>query len=162
MLQQLVEGYNEGYHSGIKRAPSTINKENKVQVWAEEYLPKKSVKKTKIKLKFSEGDLVWISIARSPFSWGFGQTFTEEIFKVRQRFASVPITYMLEDLNDVQIAGLFYEPEMVHVRGKGKNTEYCVEKILAHRTRKGQKQVLIKWKGYPNSFNSWEPVTNLV
>ena len=58
MLQQLVEGYNEGYHSGIKRAPSTINKENKVQVWAEEYLPKKSVKKTKIKLKFSEGDLV--------------------------------------------------------------------------------------------------------
>ena len=162
MLQELVEGYNEGYHSGIKRAPSTINKENEVQVWAEQYLPKKSVKITKIKFKFSEGDLVQISKARSPFSQGFGQTFTEEIFKVRQRFATVPTTYMLEDLNDVQVAGLFYEPEMVHVRGKGKDAEYCVEKILAHRTRKGQKQVLIKWKGYPNSFNSWEPASNLV
>ena len=28
---------------------------------------------------------------------------------------------------------------MVLVRGKGKDTEYHVEKILAHRTRKGQK-----------------------
>ena len=103
-----------------------------------QYLPKKSVKITKIKFKFSEGDLVQISKARSPFSQGFGQTFTEEIFKVRQRFATVPTTYMLEDLNDVQVAGLFYEPEMVHVRGKGKGAEYCVEKILAHRTRKGK------------------------
>ena len=58
VLQELVEGYNEGYHSGIKRAPSTINKENEVQVWAKQYLPKKSVKMTKIKFKFSEGDLV--------------------------------------------------------------------------------------------------------
>ena len=35
---------------------------------------------------------------------------------------------MLEDLNDVQVAGLFYEPEMVLVRGIGKDAEYCVEK----------------------------------
>ena len=47
---------------------------------------------------------------------------------MRQRFATVPTTYMLEDLNDVQVAGLFYEPEMVLVRGKGKDTEYHVEK----------------------------------
>ena len=59
VLQELVEGYNEGYHSGIKRAPSTLNKENKVQVWVEQYL---------LKFKFSEGDLVQISKARSPFS----------------------------------------------------------------------------------------------
>ena len=77
---------------------------------------------------------------------------------MRQRFATVPTTYMLADLNDVQVAGLFYELEMVHVRGKGKD----VEKILACRTRKGQKQVLIKWKGYPSSFNSWEPASNLI
>ena len=69
---------------------------------------------------------------------------------------------MLEDLNDVQVVGLFYEPEMVLVRGKGKDSEYHMEKILGKRMRKGQKQVLIKWKGYPNSSNSWEPATNLV
>ena len=154
MLQELVKGYNEGYHSGIKRAPSTVSKENEVQVWAEKYLWKKSTKMSKVKFKFSLGDLVQISKARSPFSHGFGQTFTEEISKVRQRFATVLTNYMLEDLNGVQVAGLFYEPEMVFVRGKGKDAEYHVEKIMVQRTQKVQKQVLIKWKRYPNSFNS--------
>ena len=37
---------------------------------------------------------------------------------MRQRFATVPTAYMLEDLNGVQVAGLFYEPEMVHMREK--------------------------------------------
>ena len=41
VLQELVEGYNESYHSGIKRAPITINKENELHVWTEQYLPKK-------------------------------------------------------------------------------------------------------------------------
>ena len=103
-----------------------------------------------------------ISNARNPFSRGFGQTFSEELFKVRRRFNTIPTTYMLEDLNQEKVAGLFYEPEMVLVTGKNEDSEYAVEKILAHRTRRGQKQVLIKWKGYPNAFNSWEPASNLV
>ena len=133
-----------------------------MQVWTEQYLPKKSDKIQKVKFKFSPGDMVQISGARSPFSRGFGQTYTEELFKVKQRFVTIPATYMLEDLNKVQVAGLFYEPETVLVKGKGKDSEFLVEKILAERTRKGHKQVLIKWKGYPDSFNSWEPASNLV
>ena len=35
---------------------------------------------------------------------------------------------MLEDLNDVQVAELFYEPEMVLVRGKGKDAKYWLKK----------------------------------
>ena len=69
---------------------------------------------------------------------------------------------MFEDLNKVQVAGLFYKPEMVLVKGKGKDSEFLVEKILAERTRKRHKQVLIKWKGYPDSFNLWEPASNLI
>ena len=140
VLQELVEGYNESYHSGMKRAPTTINKENELQVWTEQYLPKKSNKIQKVKFKFSAGDMVRISGARSPFTKDFGQTYTEELFKVRQRFATIPATYMLEDLNKVQVASLFYEPEMVLVKGKGKDSEFLVEKILAERTRNGHKQ----------------------
>ena len=92
----------------------------------------------------------------------FRQTYTEELFKVRQRLATIPATYMFEDLNKVQVAGLSYKLEMVLVKGKGKDSEFLVEKILAERTRKGYKQVLIKWKGYPDSFNSWEPASDLV
>jgi hypothetical protein len=36
--------------------------------------------------------------------------------------------------------------------------EYEVEKVIE---RKGSK-VLVKWKGYPNSDNTYEPITNLI
>ena len=132
-----MEGYNESYHSGIKRAPITINKKNELQVWTEQYLPKKSDKIQKVKLKFLPGDMVRISGARSPFTRGFGQTNTEELFKVRQRFATIPATYMLEDLNKVQVAGLFYEPEMVLVKGKGKDSEFLWRKYLQREQERG-------------------------
>ena len=45
--------------------------------------PRNQTKIQKVKFKFSPGDMVQISGARSPFSRGFGQTYTEELFKVR-------------------------------------------------------------------------------
>ena len=39
--------------------------------------------------------------------------------------------------------------------------EYEVEAIVGHRKRYGKMQFFVKWKGYPTSENSWEPVTNL-
>ena len=41
--------------------------------------------------------------------------------------------------------------------------EWEVEAILAHRYFGRQKklQYLVKWHGYPNSDNTWEPVENL-
>ena len=40
--------------------------------------------------------------------------------------------------------------------------EYVVEKILDHRwIMNGTKQFFLKWRGYPDSMNSWEPAENL-
>lgn len=39
--------------------------------------------------------------------------------------------------------------------------EYVVEKILRRRRQGGQYRYFIKWKGYPDEDNSWEPATNL-
>ena len=69
---------------------------------------------------------------------------------------------MLEDLLHKKISGLFYEPEMVLVLGKDQdNAEYRIEKILRCHKAKGKEEVLIKWKGYSEDFNSWEPIENL-
>ena len=34
---------------------------------------------------------------------------------------------------------------------------YVLEKIIRHRTQKGQKRYLVKWVGWPHSANTWEP-----
>jgi hypothetical protein len=39
--------------------------------------------------------------------------------------------------------------------------QYEVEVIQAHQRRNHKLQYLIKWKGYPESDNTWEPVKNV-
>lgn len=36
------------------------------------------------------------------------------------------------------------------------NLEYEVERLINHRLKSGRLQYLIKWKGYPETENSWE------
>ena len=165
VLQDLVAGYNDNYHSSIQCAPSAVTKENEIELWAQQYLPEPTGKVKKIHYNFSVGDLVRISNLRHPFSKGYGQTFSEELFKIQYRYGTYPATYRLIDLHDKNIAGLFYEPEMTLVKGKdptSDKTVYRIEEILGERRRKGKKEYHIKWKGYPKSFNSWIPEANLV
>jgi hypothetical protein len=42
-----------------------------------------------------------------------------------------------------------------------KTEDYIVEKVVDKRNVKGKTQYLLKWKGYPDEENTWEPVENL-
>lgn len=39
--------------------------------------------------------------------------------------------------------------------------EYIVEKILAHKVKDGQNMFLVKWKGWSEESNTWEPLSHL-
>jgi len=47
-------------------------------------------------------------------------------------------------------------PDMI----KGEE-QYEVEAIQAHQCNQCKLQYLIKWKGYPESDNTWEPIDNV-
>ena len=63
-------------------------------------------------------------------------------------------SYVINDLNDKEIIGMFYQKELQKT-----NQEKCrIEKIME---RKGNK-IYVKWKGSKNSFNRWTDKNSIV
>ena len=58
-----------------------------------------------------------------------------------------PTTYKIAGLDGDEIEGTFYEPELQ----KSKQEVFRIEQVI----RKRGKKSLVKWMGYPESFNSW-------
>ena len=81
------------------------------------------------------------------FAKGNTQNWSEEVFVVNDIKITVPLTYVISDLNGEPIAGSFYEKELQ----KTNQEKFRIEKILKRKRDK----LYVKWKGYDNSFNSW-------
>jgi len=62
--------------------------------------------------------------------------------------------YKISDYNGEEIQGTLYEQEML----KTNQEVYRNEKVI----RKPGDKSLVKWVGYPESFNSWVENKNLI
>jgi hypothetical protein len=80
------------------------------------------------------------------------------LFRIVKVYNTSPATYSLTDWNSEPIEGRFYEAELQKVVDTG---EYRIEKVLKTRTRKGQKEALVKWHGWPEQYNQWLPANSL-
>jgi len=65
-----------------------------------------------------------------------------------------PPTYKIADFGGEEIQGTFYEQELQ----KTSQEIYRIEKVI----RKRENRALVKWLGYPESFNSWVDKKDLV
>jgi len=114
---------------------------------------RKKKKKIPLKWKFEEGNKVRISQARRAFRKGYLPGWTTEIFTVKSRFATDPPTYAIVDYGGEEIAGKFYAEELQKVTKT--DDVFDVERIIKSRKRGGVTEHFVKWKGYPEKFNSW-------
>ncbi len=153
ILQDLVHGYNNSFHSSIDMKPiEARNPDNSEIVWYNLYGAFLTNEFGEPKYKI--GDRVRISKYKHTFHRGYLANFTEEIFKIKNIIYTKPIVYKLEDLQNEDIEGYFYEEELSYVPNPDQ-LEYKIEKVLKKKTVKGKKYGLVKWKGYPDKFNEW-------
>ena len=61
--------------------------------------------------KFKVGDHVRISKYKNTFAKGYTPNWSEEAFVIKKFKNTVPWTYVVNDLNNEQITGTFYENE---------------------------------------------------
>jgi hypothetical protein len=111
ILDTLIQTYNNSYHRSIKTLPSKVNKENEKTI--HQILYKKD-SRDKV-FNFEVGQTVRITKYKHIFEKGYTPKWTDEIFKVKYQIPRDPVVYKIEDLNNEEIEGVFYEPVLQKV-----------------------------------------------
>ena len=101
-----------------------------------------------------------ISKRKQVIEKGYLCGWSEEICIISKKFTTTPVTYAIKDVSDKEIKGRFYEPELQLIITE--ENVYDIEKVLKTRRRYGKIEYYVKWKGYPDKFNSWIDSCSLV
>jgi hypothetical protein len=162
VLDDLLHSYNNTVHSATNKAPNQVNKLNERDVFLYLYSGRGRYKKIQFfgKPLFKIGDKVRITREKYTFEQGYKSNWSTEIFVVSQIIRRSPIRYKIKDLNGEIIEGSFYAQELQPVETSS-NTFYKVDKILKERGKGNSRELYVSWVGYPPSFNSWIPASNL-
>ena len=84
-----------------------------------------------------------------------------EIFEVVKSIKHFGIRkYRLCNLDGEDVKGTLYESELQLVDYSAQGS-FKVEKEIERRGRGNKQEVLVKWKGWPEKFNSWILVSDL-
>ena len=102
VLDDVVNKYNNTKHSTIKMKPIDVG--NNKRVYIDEHNEKRS--------RFKVGDRVRISKFKNIFAKGYTPNLSSEIFIVDKVNDTVQYTYNLQDLNNEEILGSFYDREL--------------------------------------------------
>ena len=157
ILQDLVDSYNRSKHRSIQKKPINVTQKNEREVWHTLYGERE--KEGPVKYKFEVGDQVRISKMKRRFEKGYLPNFSKEIFTVSQQIPRHPPVYKLKDYDQEELSGTFYNEKLQKVIKE--DDVYEVEKVLKTCGKGKNKEVLVKWLGYPAKFNSWIPASEV-
>ena len=108
-------------------------------------------KLNKSKIRYQIGDIVRIPKYLSVFTKEMLGKWTRELFKISKINNTIPVTYNLVDLNDEPIEGTYYTEELQKVDKEILDEPFKIEKVI----KKNKDKSLVKYFGYPDSFNEW-------
>ena len=64
------------------------------------------------------------------------------------------------------LKGWFYAQDLSLVHkdpdAKKSTCTWAIERLVENRTRRGVEELLVKWKGYSEQFNSWIPAISII
>ena len=109
MPDDIVNKYNNRVHRTIKMKPIDIT-DNYYVEFNEDFNKKDP--------KFKVSDHIKISKYKNIFAKAYTPNWSEEVFVINEIKNTVPWTYVINDLNDKEIIGSFYEKELQRTNQK--------------------------------------------
>lgn len=150
-LSDILDAYNNTVHSSTKFAPANVKPTDVLEVYNN---LTKNHKRKLVKPKYKIGDNIRISKNRVAFLKSYRTNYSDEIFKIKTVLYRHPVVYRISDLADEDIEGIFYEKELQKVL-IDKETVFPIDKILKTKRVGRSLKLFVKWRGYPDKFNSW-------
>ena len=123
VLDDIVNKYNNTVHKTIKMKPIDVTDDSYAE-YNEDFNKKDP--------KFKVGDNVRISKYKNIFAKGYTPNWSEEVFVIKKVKNTVPWTYVINDLNGEEIAGIFYKKELQRTNQK----EFRIEKVIKRKENK--------------------------
>ena len=160
VLETVVETYNRSPHGRDKLIPSKAHLLNGEDLWLNRYERRGPTIFQKPLL--SSGNHVRVAIGRKAFTRGYDERWTREVFVINKVLSrNHPVVYTIKDLLGENIKGTYYQEELQLI-DFDPEAEFEIEKVIATRKRRGKTEKLVKWLGYPEKFNQWISVDNIV
>ena len=159
ILPDLVSEYNHTIHRSLGMSPTdALKPKNYAKVFTIQYKPYQLQNQRKFGV-LRVGDSVRISVHKGVFDKGSNANWSEEVFKIIQIVQNTPTLYKLEDLAGEELTGYMYREQLQ----KTIQRIYMIDKVIRKRWKaaRGQES-LVRWRGYPNKFNSWIPTADVL
>jgi hypothetical protein len=162
LMPKFLTTYNNSNHRMIGTTPAIAENDDSTHL---EIRKKMSEYHDKIKKKndiYKVGELVRIARLRGKFDRGYKDRASTEIFKIDKvvKNKKIPMYVLSNYRGDEIIKGSFYAFELVKVTRP--EEIYRVERVLAERMNRGSKELLVKWRGFDDSYNSWIKESDIV
>jgi len=151
-MPKFVNPYNDTVHTTTGTEQSGVTVADVLAIWR-----RREVKRQRVRFataKFRVGQHVRIRKGKMRFAKAAEHNFSTEIFWIVKVIHRGPrVFYELEDLNDTLIDAQFYQEDLSPVRITSRTT-YSIDKIMEKRVSHGIREVLFRWQGYGQDFDS--------
>ena len=102
------------------------------------------------------GDSVRLSRTKSLFEKTSDWNWTPAVYTVDKHVvADTHPLYYINDHKGEKLKGKFYPSELQCIVTLSTESTYKIERVVRTRKHHGKTQYLVKWRGYPDSDNSW-------
>jgi hypothetical protein len=148
VLSEMVASYYHTVHRTIGIPPAEVTLANQTTVSKRLY----GRNGPKQFSTFSPGDRVRLSKTKRTFKKGYLPNWTEKLFMVGKCIETRSPVYLVKDDHGEILEGTFYAEEIQKVIKQ--DDVYKIQSVLKKRRKGRRVQYLVKWLGYPETFNS--------
>ncbi|MDI9312367.1 MAG: DDE-type integrase/transposase/recombinase [Limnohabitans sp.] len=161
VIDKIIQGYNNSFHRSIQCKPIDVTEDNTEQIFKKLYgfdNLRELLKSTIKNIDYKIGDKIRIPYDKNTFHKSYYPLWKDNIYYVSRIKNSYPVKQIkVKDEEGRELKQSFYKHELQKIN----KSAYRIEKIIKKRNIKGEAQYLVKWLGYPSSYNSWEPEDNI-